>query len=95
MNSKELKACLGMQGLYYWRSEGGKAEIDFLIELKDHVYPLEVKAGARSHSRSLNSYEKQFSSSFLIRTSLLNLKRDANIYNIPLYAISLLRTLSF
>jgi predicted AAA+ superfamily ATPase len=89
--AQELMAFFGRQELYYWRSEGGKAEIDFLIELEDHIYPLEVKSGIRPHTRSLSSYEKQFSPSSLIRTSLLNLKRDAKICTFPLYAISLLR----
>lgn len=89
--AQELMAFLERQELYYWRSEGGKAEIDFLIELENHIYPLEVKSGIRPHTRSLGSYEKQFSPSFLIRASLLNLKRDAKTCNFPLYAISLLR----
>src|SRR3989338_2845467 len=90
--AQELRVFLRGQELYYWRSEGGKAEIDFLIELKDHIYPLEVKSGMRSHARSLSYYHQQFSPSFLIRASLLNLKRDAKMINLPLYAISLLKT---
>ncbi len=88
--AQELMAFLGMPELHYWLSRGGKAEIDFLIELEDHIYPLEVKSGIHPHSRSLDSYDKQFSPSCLIRTSLLNLKQDAKTCNFPLYAISLL-----
>ena len=33
------------QPLYYWRSKGGKGELDFLCEFAGKIYPLEVKAG--------------------------------------------------
>lgn len=89
--AQALIAFLGREELYYWRSEGGKAEIDFLIELGDSIYPLEVKSGVNPRSRSLVSYANQFSPNSLIRLSLLNLKRDARTYNLPLYAISLLK----
>ena len=89
--AQQFIAFLGHGGLYYWQSAGGKAEIDFLLELEDRVYPLEVKSGIRPHARSLGSYANQFSPDLLIRLNLLNLKRDAKICNFPLYAVSLLR----
>ncbi len=76
--------------LYYWRSKGGKAELDFLCEFGDRVLPLEVKAGINPKSKSLRSYDVQFQPPRLMRTSLLNLKADGKIVNLPLYAISLL-----
>jgi len=78
------------QPLYYWRSKGGKAEIDFLCEFSDMIYPLEVKAGLNPRSKSLRSYGLQFKPDIMARTSLLNLKMDGKICNLPLYAISLL-----
>jgi predicted AAA+ superfamily ATPase len=74
--------------LYYWRSKGGKAELDFLCEFSGGIYPLEVKAGINPRSKSLRSYDLQFSPSILARATLLNLKKDGNILNLPLYAIS-------
>ncbi|MDL1980976.1 MAG: DUF4143 domain-containing protein [Deltaproteobacteria bacterium] len=78
------------QRLYYWRSKGGKAELDFLCEFADRICPLEVKAGINPKSKSLRSYDLQFKPSLLARTNLLNFKKDGKIYNLPLYAISLL-----
>jgi predicted AAA+ superfamily ATPase len=89
--AQELIAYLGSKELFYWRSAGGKAEIDFLIELEDRIYPLEVKSGANLRSRSLASYASQFALPFVIRSNLLNLKQDGGTRNLPLYAISLLR----
>jgi len=81
------------QPLYYWRSKGGKAELDFLCEIKGRVFPLEVKAGINPKSKSLKSYDLQFNPSLLVRTNLLNLKKDGRIYNLPLYAVSLISSL--
>ena len=81
------------QPLYYWRSKGGKAEVDFLYELIDLIFPLEVKAGINPKSKSLKSYDDQFKPDHLMRTNLLNLKKDGKICNLPLYAISQLTTL--
>jgi uncharacterized protein len=54
------------QPLYYWRSIGGKAELDFLCEFSGRIYPLEMKAGINPRSKSLRSYDKQFSPSILL-----------------------------
>ncbi|MBW1855522.1 MAG: ATP-binding protein [Deltaproteobacteria bacterium] len=78
------------QKLYYWRSKGGKAELDFLCEFADQVCPLEVKAGVNLKSKSLKSYDLQFLPDRLMRTNLHNFKKDGKIYNVPLYAVFLL-----
>ena len=79
----------GHPDLYYWRSAGGKAELDFLYEIGRTVVPVEVKAGLSRKSKSLRSYDQQFGSDKLVRANLLNLKRDGKICNLPLYAVSL------
>ena len=76
--------------LYYWRSKGGRAELDFLCELAGDIYPLEVKAGINPKSKSMRSYDLQFGPPTLARTNLLNLKKDGKMLNVPLYAVSLL-----
>ncbi|MBN1847685.1 MAG: hypothetical protein JW932_03790 [Deltaproteobacteria bacterium] len=69
-------------------------EVDFLCEFTDRIFPLEVKAGINPKSKSLKSYDDQFQPDQLMRTNLLNLKKDGKIRNLPLYAISRLNTLS-
>jgi hypothetical protein len=56
--------------------------------LDKRFFPLEVKAGINPKSKSLASYNLQFRPERLVRTNLLNLKRDGNLVNLPLYAIS-------
>lgn len=87
--AQQLMAHFG-QPLYYWRSKGGKAELDFLCAFSDRIYPLEVKAGINPRSKSLRSYAMQFSPQVLARATLLNFKKDGKILNLPLYAVSLL-----
>ena len=81
--------------LYYWKNEMGIAEIDFVCEREKTVYPLEVKAGINVRSRSLKSFEDRFRPEFLCRATLKNLKKDGNVINIPLYAVSLHQRLIF
>lgn len=76
--------------LHYWRSKGGKAEVDFLCERSGRIFPLEAKAGINPRSKSLRSYDLQFSPPVLARTTLLNLRIDGKVLNLPLYAISAL-----
>ncbi|MDX8430957.1 MAG: ATP-binding protein [Candidatus Algichlamydia australiensis] len=78
--------------LYYWTS-AGKAEIDFILEDDDKIYPLEVKSGSSSKKKSLKVYEVKYHPQMLIRCSPMNLKKDGNILNCPIYLIEKLRSL--
>jgi len=83
----QLLSGLG-KNLYYWQS-GGTAEVDFVCEHGSQVLPLEVKAGVNPKSKSLQSFDNKYNPPVLARTTLLNLKRETRIMNIPLYGISL------
>jgi predicted AAA+ superfamily ATPase len=78
--------------LFYWTS-GGEAEVDFIFEQDDHIYPLEVKSGHSSKKKSLKVYGDSYHPQMLIRCSPMNLKKDGNILNCPLYLIEGLRGL--
>jgi len=78
----------GKESLYYWSNKGGQAEVDFIIEGKDAVFPLEVKAGVNVKSKSLMVYNEKFNPPLLTRTSLLNFSQDGRSVNIPLYSVS-------
>lgn len=71
---------------YYWRS-GNTAEVDFVAQLDGKIVPIEVKASTNVRSRSLNVYRSRYMPEVSARTSLLNLKRDDGLLNIPLYLI--------
>jgi len=80
--------------LYYWKSDGGLAEIDFLWQTRADILPVEVKSGVNPRSKSLRSYDDTFRPPQLLRITLLNMRRDGRITNIPLYAVSCLPRLA-
>ena len=68
----------------YW-SSGNKAEVEFLVQHGSRVIPVEVKSGTSVTGRSLVEYNKRYSPELRIRFSMLNLKKDDNLVNIPLF----------
>ena len=78
--------------LYYWTSSG-TAEVDFLIEHAQKVFPLEVKAGSSTKKKSLIVYTKKYTVEVALRSTQRNLKHDGNLINIPLYMVSLIDTI--
>jgi Predicted ATPase (AAA+ superfamily) len=78
--------------LFYWTSEG-KAEVDFILEQDDLIYPLEVKSGNSSKKKSLRVYGDTYHPEMLIRSSPMNLRKDGDVLNCPLYLIEELRAL--
>lgn len=82
----QLRASLDSD-LYYWQS-AGTAEVDFVCESGNRILPLEVKAGVNPKSKSLQSYDKKYHPPVLVRTTLLNLKKEGRLVNIPLYGLA-------
>jgi predicted AAA+ superfamily ATPase len=68
----------------YWTSEG-KAEIDFLVQHKTRIIPVEVKSAHSIASKSLHVYNEIFKPDLRIRYSFNNLKKDKNLLNIPVF----------
>ena len=68
----------------YWASEG-IAEVDFLIQYKNHIIPCEVKADENVKSKSLAVYNQKYEPPLRIRFSLRNLSFDGGLLNIPLF----------
>ena len=76
----------------YWTSEG-KAEVDFLIQYKNHIIPCEVKADENIRSKSLSIYEQKYKPNLRIRFSLRNLSYNDGLLNIPLFMADFSRKL--
>lgn len=68
----------------YWTS-GNIAEVDFLLQYKNDIIPIEVKSDENIRSKSLSVYRKTFSPQISIRFSLRNLKHEDGLINIPLF----------
>ena len=77
---------MGLNQPRYWTS-GAQAEVDFLIQAEDNVFPLEIKASINPKSRSMSVFRDKYKPLLTLRSSLLNLKRDNKMLNIPLYLL--------
>ena len=86
---------MGSGGLHYWKNESATAEVDFLWSTQQgDILPLEAKAGINTKSKSLRVYDEKYQPAQLLRSTLLNLRKDGNILNIPLYALTALTRLA-
>ena len=70
----------------YWNS-GNQAEVDFLIQMKNEIIPIEVKSDENVRSKSLTVYNELYDPSIRLRYSLRNLKKDDGLLNIPLFMV--------
>ena len=72
--------------LFYWKS-GNTAEVDFIAQFIEKVVPIEVKSSVNVKSRSLRVYREKYKPEIAVKTSLLNLKMEEGLLNIPLYML--------
>lgn len=73
--------------VYYWSNETSRAEIDFVIQIKSDVVPVEVKAERNLQAKSLKVYMEKFKPNYAIRTSMADYKKTDNLIDLPLYTI--------
>lgn len=73
--------------IYYWSIANASAEIDFVLQNKNEIIPIEVKAEENLKSKSLKVYVEKFSPKIAIRTSMSKYRVESWLTNIPLYAI--------
>lgn len=62
-------------------------EIDFVIQRKNKIIPIEVKSDKSTNHNSLTKYNLKNDNEISFRFSLNNLSKDGKIINIPLYFI--------
>ena len=80
---------VNFENVYYWKNNN-TAEGDFIIQNKDGIIPIEVKAGDTVRSKSLNLYRQQFNPQYGIRICAKNFGYVNGIKTIPLYATFLI-----
>jgi len=76
----------------YWTS-GNKAEIDYVIQYRNELIPVEVKSGESVRGRSLFIYNELYHPTLRIRFSLKNLKYNNGLLNIPLFLADITKEL--
>ena len=78
--------------LYYWKSDA-TAEVDFLLDTKDGIIPVEVKSSDNTQSKSLGVYNNNYKPKYSIRISTKDFgySEKNNIKSIPLYAVFMIK----
>jgi predicted AAA+ superfamily ATPase len=72
----------------YWSADRSTAEVDFVIQYKDLVIPIEVKAEENLQAKSLKVFHEKFSPKRSIRLSMADYRAQDWLTNLPLYALS-------
>ena len=72
---------------YYYSTENSGGEIDFLLQGKTSIIPLEVKAEENLRAKSLKAFCEKYNPKYAIRTSMSDYREQEWMTNIPLYNI--------
>ena len=82
----ELKANTNVP-IFYWSSETGIAEVDYIVQIGKNNVPIEVKSNENLQSKSLKNFVQKYNTKINIRTSMSNYRKEDWLINIPLYLI--------
>ena len=77
----------GNNAIFYWTSERSTSELDFLVQNRGNVLPLEVKAEENLQAKSLKVFYQKYNPKISIRTSMSDYRKQDWLINLPLYAI--------
>ncbi|MFW9297708.1 ATP-binding protein [Glaesserella parasuis] len=75
--------------VFYWATEKGTAEVDFVVQQKQSAIPIEVKAEENLKAKSLKVYVEQFQPERAFRFSMADYREQDWMVNVPLYSIEL------
>lgn len=73
--------------LFWERTDGGEAEVDYAITIGSDIVPVEVKAGATGSLRSMHAFLKDKKSKIGVRVSEHPLTLHQQILSLPLYML--------
>ena len=63
------------------------AEVEFVLQSDGKIIPIEVKADKNVTAKSLAYYRKQYTPQLSVRLSTLNMRKDDDLLNLPLYLV--------
>lgn len=96
---QQLRAVCGINP-YYWATANSQTEIDFLVQLRMDMVPLEVKAETNLQAKSLKAFCRKYRCPRAVRISMapwceqdMPIADDGStckLLNLPLYAVHLL-----
>jgi len=71
----------------YWTNERSTSEVDFIIQDKGVIIPIEVKSGENLRAKSFKLFCEKYSPEKAVRTALTSYKKEEWMTNVPLYGI--------
>lgn len=71
----------------YWTNDRSTAEVDFLVQTRGTVIPVEVKAEDNVRAKSFRLFCEKFNPAQAVRISMRPYKNEEWMENIPLYAV--------
>ena len=74
--------------VFYWSASNAMAEVDFLLQEKNEILPIEVKAEENLRAKSLKVFVEKYQIPKAIRTSMSKYRDEDWLTNIPLYGIN-------
>ena len=82
----QLKECTNLD-VFYWSSDTGTAEVDFITQIGGYNVPIEVKSNENLQSKSLKAFAEKYDNKKNVRTSMSDYRKKDWLINIPLYSI--------
>lgn len=79
---QQLKGCFDCDPRYYADKDG---EIDFIVQNKTQIIPIEVKGGEDKSAPSFKKYISVYNPKHAVRFSKRGYRTDGKITNVPLY----------
>ena len=77
----------GLPEPYYYSTANSSGEIDFLLQGRTSIIPLEVKAEENLRAKSLKAFCEKYKPKYAVRTSMSDYREQEWMTNIPLYNI--------
>ena len=77
----------GAEPIYYYSADNSRLEIDFVIQYKGALLPIEVKAGTNVRANALGNMLRDNESLRAVRFSMLPFTRQGQLTCVPLYAL--------
>ena len=83
---QEMKS-RGIAPIYYHKTDNSRLELDFLIQYRGQLLPIEVKAEGNVRANSLTALLRSDPTLRAVRLSMLPYKQQGQLYCVPLYAV--------
>ncbi|MGI6222058.1 MAG: ATP-binding protein [Prevotella sp.] len=82
----QLKTLPGI-AIYYYSREDSRLELDFIVQNKGRILPIEVKAEENLRSKSMKAFIDKHESLHAVRFSMSPYREQDWLTNVPLYAV--------